>query len=193
MGYIDPKFERDKFLLHQKHFTIGEKYYIYDEGEQPLFYVEREKFKLHAHIHVYDNDSKTKELLTIKDKSIFDVNAGMDVKDPTTGELIGSFKRDVVSSVLRRTWKIMDERGNDIGYAMEDSIGKALIRRFIPFGALLKTDFIIEINNKEVGRFIRKWTISDKYILDLSSDPSRSFDRRLAVALGILLDSAEAR
>jgi len=121
------------------------------------------------------------------------VNAGMDVKDPATGELIGSFKRDVVSSMLRRTWKIMDRNGNEIGHAMEDSIGKALIRRFLPFGALLKTDFIIEINNKEVGRFIRKWTISDKYILDLSSDPSRLFDRRLAVALGILLDSAEAR
>lgn len=87
----------------------------------------------------------------------------------------------------------MDRNGNEIGHAMEDSIGKALIRRFLPFGALLKTDFIIEINNKEVGRFIRKWTISDKYILDLSSDPSRLFDRRLAVALGILLDSAEAR
>ncbi|HDI72603.1 MAG TPA: hypothetical protein ENF58_00540 [Candidatus Altiarchaeales archaeon] len=193
MEHIDPKFERDKFLLHQKHFTIGEKYYIYDEKEQPLFYVEREKFKLHAHIHVYNDDSKSRELLTIKDKSIFDVNAGMDVKDPATGELIGSFKRDVVSSMLRRTWKIMDRNGNEIGHAMEDSIGKALIRRFLPFGALLKTDFIIEINNKEVGRFIRKWTISDKYILDLSSDPSRLFDRRLAVALGILLDSAEAR
>ncbi|MEA3255866.1 MAG: hypothetical protein U9Q22_08545 [Candidatus Altiarchaeota archaeon] len=190
---MDSKFECDKFLLHQKHFTIGEKYRIYDEGGQQLFYVEREKFKLHAHIHVYGDDSKTNELLTIEDKSIFDLNAGMDVKDPATGELLGSFKRDIVSSMLRRTWKIMDKGGNEIGRAMEDSVGKALIRRFIPLGALLKTDFIIEVNNNVVGRFIRKLTIGDKYMLDLSSDPSRLFDRRLAVALGILLDSAEAR
>ncbi len=190
---MNSKFEQDKFLLHQKHFTIGEKYYIYDEKETPLFYVEREKFKLHANIHVYDNDSKEVELLTIKDKSVFDFNAGMEVKNPTTGEVIGSFKRDAMSSILRRTWRIMDGKGRDIGSAMEDSMGKALIRRFLPLGALLKTDFVIEMGNREIGKFIRRWTIGDKYILDLSSDPSRLFDRRMAVALGILLDSAEAR
>ncbi len=190
---LNSKFEHDKFLLRQKHFAIGEKYNIYDENEQLLFYVEREKFKLHANIHVYGDDSKTEELLTIEDKSIFDMGAGMNVRDARTGEPVGSFKREMLSSMLRRTWKILDMQGNVIGSAMEDSMGKALVRRFLPLGGLLRTDFIIEVNGKGVGKFIRKFTIGDKYVLDLSDDPQRLFDRRLAVALGILLDSAEAR
>ncbi len=190
---LNPKFEHDKFLLHQKHFTIGEKYNIYDVNEQPLFYVEREKFKLYANIHIYGNDSKTEELLTIEDKSVFNMDATMNVKDPRTGEAVGSFKREMLSSLLRRTWKIMDSQGNVIGSAMEDSMGKALVRRFVPLGGLLMTDFIIEVNGSGVGKFDRKFTIGDKYVLDLSTDPQRLFDRRMAVALAILLDSAEAR
>ena len=190
---LNSKFEHDKFLLHQKHFAFGEKYNIYDESEQPLFYVVREKFKLYANIHVYGNDSKTEELLTIEDKSVFDMDATMNVKDPKTGEQVGSFKREMLSSLLRRTWKILDGQGNVIGSAMEDSMGKALVRRIIPFGGLLRTNFIIEMNGRGVGKFDRKFTIGDKYVLDLSDDPQRVFDRRMAVALGILLDSAEAR
>jgi hypothetical protein len=34
-------FDRDQFLLRQKHFSISEKYYVWDEQGQPLLFVER--------------------------------------------------------------------------------------------------------------------------------------------------------
>jgi uncharacterized protein YxjI len=191
---LNAKFQRDKFLLHEKHFTIGDKYQVCDDCEVPLFFVEREKFKVHADIHVYDDESKTREVLTVKDKSVFDFKATMEVVDPETGELLGSLKRNPLLSIIRRTWEIRDRDGNKIGCAREDSILKSLLRRFAGrYGTMLKTDFIFSCNGTEVGKFIRRWTIADRYVLDLSGDSSGSLDRRLAVGLGILLDSAEAR
>ncbi len=201
---MDERFLKDKFLMHEKHFAIGDRYHIYDESGEPLFYVERERFKLYADVHIYDDERKNRELLQIKDRSVFDINATMEVRDPASGELLGSFKRKGLASLIQRTWQILDSQGNVIGLALEDSLIKALIRRLLGavsrrFGPVsflllpLKTDFIIKLHEREVGKFIRKWTLLDRYVLDLSADPSGEFDRRLAVGLGILLDSAERR
>jgi hypothetical protein len=44
-----------------------------------------------------------------------------------------------------------------------------------------------------LGTFTRKRSITDKYVMDLSGDAMRRFDRRLAASMGVLLDTAEAR
>jgi hypothetical protein len=43
------------------------------------------------------------------------------------------------------------------------------------------------------GEFNRKFTLLDRYVLDLSLDPDRTFDRRFALALGVMLDTGERR
>ncbi len=40
----DPAFDRDKFLLRQKHFAINQKYYIQDEKGRNILFVERPIF-----------------------------------------------------------------------------------------------------------------------------------------------------
>ena len=60
---------------------------------------------------------------------------------------------------------------------------------------LLRTNFVIlgPDGISELGRFNRKLTLFDKYVLDMTSDGSRTLDRRIAVALGVLLDTGERR
>jgi uncharacterized protein YxjI len=191
---MHPNFSRDRFLMHQKHLTIGSKYQIYDDQlGQPLFYVEKEKFKLRPAIHIYEDDKKLVELITIYQKNFLTLNPVYEVIEPSTHQRLGSFKRKGLRSLFRRQWLIYDSLGNQIGRAYEDSGIKALIRRVVPLGNLLKTDFIIEYRGKEIGRFVRKLTIRDRYLLDLTKDANREFDRRMAIALGILLDTAERR
>ena len=43
----------------------------------------------------------------------------------------------------------------------------------------------------QIGEFNRKATIFNHHVLDLKADPSRSLDRRIALALGVMLDSGE--
>ncbi len=45
----------------------------------------------------------------------------------------------------------------------------------------------------EQGRYDRKLTLTDQYVLDLRPDAARLLDRRVALALAILLDTGESR
>ena len=76
----------------------------------------------------------------------------------------------------------------------------ALLRRvlgplFGSFFGLLRTNFIILRADGEdvVGEFNRKFTILDRYALDLKADAARTLDRRVALALGVMLDTGERR
>ena len=48
-------------------------------------------------------------------------------------------------------------------------------------------------NGALVGTFNRKFTLLDRYVLDLTGDPGRMLDRRIALALGVMLDTGERR
>ena len=39
----------------------------------------------------------------------------------------------------------------------------------------------------------RKFTVLDRYVLDLTADEERALDRRIALASGIMLDTGERR
>ena len=72
----------------------------------------------------------------------------------------------------------------------------SLLRRLIgPLFGLLRTNFIFLPAGSEdvIGEFKRKFTILDRYVLDMSADPQRLMDRRIALALGLMLDTGERR
>jgi uncharacterized protein YxjI len=190
---ITSRFQVDKILFNQKKFSIVPQYYVFDERGNELFFIRRLLLALRRHIYVYTDKSQQQLLITVKQDRIIEfINRHFTALDEQ-GKVIGRFRRKNIISILRRTWHILDADGRKIGDAIEDSWGKSLFRRFGPLGKYLKTDFIIHIGDRLVGKYIRRWTIFDKYVFDLTMDSGRSFDRRLAVALGVLLDTAEGR
>ena len=50
-----------------------------------------------------------------------------------------------------------------------------------------------DYDRKVIGEFNRKFTLLDRYVLDMSQDQGHVLDRRLTVALGVLLDTGERR
>jgi hypothetical protein len=64
------------------------------------------------------------------------------------------------------------------------------VRRFV---ISWKLDFEIDFQGRNVGNLTRAISIGDKYSLDLSGDPEKKMDRRLAVAMLPLLDAGEDR
>jgi uncharacterized protein YxjI len=183
------KFGQDRYLMAQKMLSIGKKYYIKDGSGNDLFFARMEKFKLKPKIFVYSDDTKTDEVLTIAPRNILDFNATYDVIDSTSKELVGSLKREGIHSLFQNKWNIMDAGGNVVGSAAETGI-MALVRRFV---ISWKLDFEIDFQGHNVGRLTRAISIGDKYSLDLSGDPEKKLDRRLAVAMLPLLDAGEDR
>ncbi len=189
-------FAFDKFLVNQKVLSLNSKYCVFNEDEKQLFYVDRPALKVKAHVGIYTDDSKSKMVLNlVQDSALTIINSSFTLFDES-GKPIAYFKRQGWKSMLRRTWKILDATGSEIAIAEEDSLIKAILRR-LPLveiiGDLLRTNFVITRNGNVIGEFIRRFTLGDKYVLDLTQDRARTLDRRVAVALAILLDTAESR
>lgn len=183
------KFDLNRYYMEQKLLSIGKKYYIKDEHGNNLFFARMEKFKLKPKIFIYSDDSQREEILTIAPRNIIDFNATYDVIDSRTGERVGSIKREGIWSMFQNKWNIMDANGNIIGIAQETGF-MALVRRLL---INWKLDFQIYFMGSRVGSLERKISIGDKYSLDLSGDPDRKLDRRLAVSMLPLFDAGEDR
>ena len=75
----------------------------------------------------------------------------------------------------------------------------AILRRgidFVPdFGGLIPIPYNFDILSGEqvIGKMDRKFQLRDRYVLDLSGDPDKKLDRRLAIALAIGLDTLQNR
>ena len=112
------------------------------------------------------------------------------------GKSIGRFTKNYLHDVFRKQWDVTDTKGKRVCVAKEDSVILALLRRFMgPMYGMLRTNFVLlrPIDEKVYGEFQRKLTILDRYALDLRDDKQRELDRRLALALGVMLDTGERR
>jgi uncharacterized protein YxjI len=188
-----PMFSFDKLLFNQKKISLGNKYYVFNEQGQELFYVWRKILALKRHIKVFTDRTESTVALEVTQDHIFAILYSWYTLLDASGNTIARMRRNNILSILRRTWQVFLPDGSLLMEVAEDSWGKALFRRFGPFGELMKTDFIFQSSGNVIGKFIRKITLFDKYVLDLTMDPQRSLDRRIALAFCVLLDSAEAR
>lgn len=250
----DPIFDRDVFLMRQKLLSIGEKYYIWDEEENPLLFVERKSIILglllalfvgfivgtisviagiifialmnqtlgsaaallgtivmfvppifaimwmspKRDITFYSDDTKSEILFRLKQDQGFTLTVQTFTFMDAEGNVISKFSKNIFSNILRKKWWCLSVDGGPSFVAYEDSMLLSVLRRLIgPSFGLLRTNFIIQEGDGKdapvVGEFNRKATILDHYVLDMTRDPDRTIDRRSALALGVLLDTAERR
>lgn len=124
------------------------------------------------------------------------VNKTFTVRDEA-GDVIARLRKNMLTNLLRKRWNITPEREYGVPFcAFEDSWVRAILRRFLGrFGAFLITNFVISSPDGVIvyGVFNRKFSVVDKYVLDLSIDADRMIDRRVAIALGVMLDTGERR
>lgn len=249
----DEAFNRDIFLLRQKHFAINQKYQVSDEQGNPILFVERPThfwrqvlalvgayavtsvlymgamagvvaasaegengvlgmivflllpvvfvtvamaLSKKRHVTFYRDEGKREKLLDIlQDKKIEFPTRTYTIRD-AAGKPLASLKKNYLSNIFRKRWVMRSPGGSVMYVAKEDSIILSLLRRVLgPLYGLLRTNFLITrgLGNTVIGEFKRKFTILDRYVLDLSADRRRDFDRRLALALGVMLDTGERR
>jgi uncharacterized protein YxjI len=249
----DPVFDRDVFLLRQKHLAINEKYTVSDESGTPIVYVERPAHLLRnllallvgvvaalavfslfvagavalgkgalpaallmagwpaafvalavvgsavskkRHITFYRDEAKRERLLEIlQDRKLQLIIATFTVRD-ARGQKLARLRKNYIYNIFRKRWEIRTMAGQVAFVAKEDSIILSLLRRVLgPMFGLLRTNYIVlgADGRSVLGEFKRKMTILDRYALDLKRDRQRKLDRRLALALGVMLDTGERR
>ncbi len=254
-------FARDRFLMKQKRIAISEKYYIFDEKQNPILFIERPAHFFRScgalvlgallivvgmgisvgvamalggpnggvqtpasvgamlfgflatfvvgfaliiwmypkrHISVYTDDTKQELLLEVfQDRKLNILTADFTVRDPVAGEL-GRCKKVYIYNLFRKRWYVYAPDGTLDLLVREDSLIMSLLRRLLPPAITIffaRTNFIFQKagDDRTLGEFNRKFTLFDQYVLDMSFDREHLIDRRMAIAVGVLLDTGERR
>jgi hypothetical protein len=150
------------------------------------------------HVTVYRDDSRREVMMRV----LQDQRLALLVRTYTvlsaTGEILMRLRKNYAHNLVRKRWYVETPGGRVVALAIEDSIVLSLLRRVLgSFFGLLRTNFVLMgaggPDDTVLGEFNRKFTLLDRYVLDLTADAERRFDRRVALALGVMLDTGERR
>lgn len=189
---MNPIFQYNHYLLKRQVFALTGKFRFYAPNGQLVLFSEQKMFKLREDIRVFSDESKTQEVLMIKARQIMDFSAAYDVMDSATGQKLGALRRRGFASLLRDEWEILDAGDNVIGSLFEDSMGLALVRRFLT--GLIPQNYDITIGATRVADLKQNFNpFSYQLNVDFSMDITHQMDRRIGIAAGILLAAIEGR
>ncbi len=187
-------FDSQTFTLKRKFWKLfGAEFRIFDQTNTEVLYGEMKAFKLREDIRLYNNKSKTEELLRIHARQIIDLNAVYDVFDSKSNEKIGAFRRKGIQAALfKDEWLILDAQDQEIGKFIEDSTVLALLRRFIT--NLIPQSYTVTHQGQVVGQLKHRF---NPFLItidaDFSQDPGKNLDRRLGLIALVLLGGIEGK
>ena len=190
---MNPIFQHPSYLLKRQAISLTGKFRFYDPMGNLVMFSEQKMFKLREDIRVYSDEGKTQEVLSIKARQIMDFSASYDVVDTVMNQKVGALRRKGLRSILRDEWEVLDANDNMIGLIFEDSIGLALLRRFL-LGSWLPQNYDITLGQTRVGDLRQNFNLFRYELnLDFSMDTARMLDRRLGIAAGTLLAAVEGK
>jgi uncharacterized protein YxjI len=183
---------QDTYVVRRKFLRIvGNEFRVFDPAGNQVLFSKQKAFKLREDIRVWSGDDMQTELLWIQGRQIVDFSAAYDVIDSTNGQKVGAFKRKGLKSVVRDEWILMDANDREIGLFQEDSVGMAILRRFIN---IIPQKFHMQVGNAHVANLRQNWNpFVVKVTVDFSPDTQRLLDKRLGIAVAILHSAIEGR
>jgi hypothetical protein len=191
----DPRFAHDGFRLDQLIRPVANLYKVSalapgNEAGTPVAFVRQKKLAIREDLRFFADESESEELFRVKARQVVDVGGRYDVTTPA-GERIGVLQRRFAQTLLRTTWAILDADEGALAEVTESSTARAVLRRVVDVPLLYH--FSIVVDGRQVGEVRRVFTLRDRYVMTLGGDIDRRIDRRMAVALLVVLDALQAR
>jgi hypothetical protein len=190
---MNPIFQFPNYLLQRQALALTGKFRFFDPTGNLVMFSEQKMFRLREDIRVYGDEGKTQEVLSIKARQILDFSAAYDVVDTAMNQKVGALRRRGLRSILRDEWEVLDASDTVIGKLFEDSVGLAMLRRFL-LGSWLPQNYDITVGETRVADLKQRFNLF-RYELDLDfrMDTAQRLDRRLGIAAGILLAAVEGK
>jgi uncharacterized protein YxjI len=164
----------------------------------PVAFVRQKRMAIKEDIRFFADESETRELFRLKGRSILDTGGSRYDVAAADGQAIGVLHHQLKQSLLRSTWSVTNELGEEVMTARERSLPFAILRRLKGLSDLgewipIPYNFDFLQDGREIGHMNRKFQLRDRYIVDLAGDHERRVDRRLVIALAIGLDALQNR
>ncbi len=149
-----------KLYIKQRVFSIGDKYDVYDEYQNPVFQVQSEIFTLAAKIHINDNFGN--EIYYIQRK-VFSFMAQYEI-----------YHKGVLSARLKQNFSFF--RGK---LSIESEYGDFQIE-----GNLIGHEYVVYQNGRVLGSVLKKWlSWSDVYELTITDQNDAAFFAAVVIAI----------
>jgi uncharacterized protein YxjI len=190
---MDDRFGYPHYTVRSKILKVfGGAFHIYNPNEEVVLYANLKAFKIKEDIRLYTGEDMQTEILSIKARQAIDFSATYDIIDTIENIKIGSLRRKGLKSMLKDEWIVMDSEDREIGLIKEESLGLALVRRFLI--DIVPQKYYGIINGVKACTFKQNFNpFVRKIMVDFSHDDTRLFDKRLGLAAAILLCSIEGK
>src|SRR5262249_46540104 len=122
------------------------------------------------HVTIYRDDSRGEPLLRVLQNERIAFLTRTYTIVTAAGETLAVLKKTYLHNIVRKRWYVTAPGGEPIAMAIEDSIVLSLLRRLLgTFFEFLRTNFVfVRGAHAEIfGEFNRKFTLLDRYVLDL--------------------------
>jgi hypothetical protein len=181
-----------EFTIRRKVLTLlGAKFHIYDADEKLIGFCKQKAFKLKEDIRLYTDESMAEERLVIRARNVIDFSAAYDVVDSKRDKKVGALQRRGFKSMLRDEWVVLDESDGELGTVKEDSMGMALVRRFV-LNILPQKFTLTDRDGNELARF-RTHFNPFVHRMTVTVFPGTPINPYLILAGGVLLVAIEGR
>ncbi|NLU32514.1 MAG: hypothetical protein GXX04_07830 [Clostridiaceae bacterium] len=149
-----------KLYIKQKVFSLGDRYYVFDENQRPVFTVQGQIFTIGAKIHIYDITGQ--ELYYIE-RRLFRLLPEYHI-----------FCGDNHCAIVKKEFSLFRPR-----LAIQSQYGDYTIE-----GSLFGMDFVIYNEGIPVGEVHKKWfAFGDSYELDVIDPNNAAFFSALVIAI----------
>jgi hypothetical protein len=180
-----------RYRIRRKVLKIfGASFHVYD-GDRIVAFCKQKAFKLKEDIRLFADESQQRELLWIRARQIIDFAACYDVVDSTSQQKVGALRRRGFKSMLRDSWEVLDVGDHVIGKVEEDSMGMALLRRFL--SNLVPQKFHLASQGGGGTATLRQRWNPFVFSLEVEVPANVTMDRRLVFATAVLLAAIEGR
>ncbi len=189
---MEERFDDNEFIIEEKLFSLGKKYFIKDSDRTLIGYCEKKSLKIREDIRVFKDRDKKEGLFRIKQKNLLNLSGYFEITDHKSKKTIGYLKRGGLESFITGKWILMDHNKDEIGMAKADSLVKEAVR----FKGLKQLPYRYKLfyRGKHIGVFKERVSIlRNEYKLQIKDERAEGLDKRLLLSLAILLDAVEDR
>lgn len=168
-------------------------------------YAQQKRLAFKEKVTFYGDEAKTAEAFTLRAEKVIDIHGRYIIED-ATGTVIGMFRKEFRQSLLRSSWVLMDQNGNDMFRVIESNAALAFFRRYASWLPLvgdiieiitnfLKYHFVIEHvgTGQEIGKYQKTTLFRDHYQLSMTDEAYAVTDWRVLAAMGVALDALQSR
>lgn len=179
-------FLQDRFRARQTRFSLTPKLYFQDEDGKTLAFVRNLSLHWNRELRVFTDPTLSFELLTITPAAEQPNEKSFEVFDPVNRERVGKIRIPHVSGLQKQEWNLFDGAGAQVGHLQENSVMLAALRRYLSEAIPQAYTFYGE--DRIAGHAsLMNAIFSPEMEIDLCSDHEKPLDRRLVVAVLVMV------